>query len=385
MIRRLPIYLDHQATTPLDPRVLEAMMPYVTTEFGNASSSTHEYGWKAEAAVALARQQVAALIKAPNFKDVVWTSGTTESNNFALMGIVRAHASRGNHVITCATEHRSVLEVLRALEPMGCQTTVLPVDGNGQVDPEKVRQAITDKTILISIMAANHEIGTIHPIAAIGKIAKETGVYFHVDAAQACGKIPIDVQAMGIDMLSMSAHKVYGPKGIGALWIRSREPHVRIEPLLYGGGQESNRRAGTLPVPNIVGMGKAFEIAGQEMEAESIRLTNLRERLKAGLMEQVPKILINGHPTERLPGNLNVSFPGQRSDTLIPKIRDVAVSSGSACASSETAKPSYILQALGGHKDRAVSSIRFGLGRFNTEEEIDFAIDRVVEAVTASG
>jgi len=382
---KLPIYLDHHATTPVDPHVFEAMRPYFTEHFGNASSKTHAFGWRAEEAVTLAREQVAKLIHAEP-KDVVWTSGTTESNNFALMGVVRAQSKRGDHVITCATEHRSVLEVLRALEPLGVKTTVLPVDGNGTVDPQAVREAITDRTILISIMAANHEIGTIHTGVVngdIGKIAKEKGVYFHVDAAQACGKIPIDVKAMGIDLLSMSAHKVYGPKGVGALWIRSREPHVRIEPLLYGGGQESDRRPGTLAVPNIIGMGRAFEIAGLEMDAESKRLTNLRERLKTGLLEQIPKVLLNGHPTDRLPGNLNLSFLGQRSDALIPKIRDIAVSSGSACASSETAKPSYVILALGGAKERAVSSLRFGLGRFTTEEEIDFAVERVVEAVNA--
>lgn len=379
MTLKLPIYLDGNSTTPVDPRVFEAMCPYFTEHFGNPSSKTHVFGWRAEEAVTLARERVAKLVHAEP-KEVVWTSGTTESNNFALQGVVRALSKQGNHVVTCATEHRSVLEVLKALEPLGVNATVLSVDGNGTVDPQDVRDAITDKTILISIMAANHEIGTIHPIADIGRIAKEKGVYFHVDAAQACGKIPIDVKAMGIDLLSMSAHKIYGPKGVGALWIRSREPHVRIEPLLYGGGQESERRAGTLAVPNIVGMGRAFEIAGAEMEPEANRLTALRERLKSGLLEQIPKVLLNGHPTQRLPGNLNLSFLGYRSDALIPKIRDVAISSGSAC-SSEKPEPSYVIRALGGPKERAVSSLRFGIGRFNTEEEIDFTIDRVVEAV----
>lgn len=379
MTLKLPIYLDGNSTTPVDPRVFEAMRPYFTEHFGNPSSKTHVFGWRAEEAVTLARERVAKLVHAEP-KEVVWTSGTTESNNFALQGVVRALSKQGNHVVTCATEHRSVLEVLKALEPLGVNATVLSVDGNGTVDPQDVRDAITDKTILISIMAANHEIGTIHPIADIGRIAKEKGVYFHVDAAQACGKIPIDVKAMGIDLLSMSAHKIYGPKGVGALWIRSREPHVRIEPLLYGGGQESERRAGTLAVPNIVGMGRAFEIAGAEMEPEANRLTALRERLKSGLLEQIPKVLLNGHPTQRLPGNLNLSFLGYRSDALIPKIRDVAISSGSAC-SSEKPEPSYVIRALGGPKERAVSSLRFGIGRFNTEEEIDFTIDRVVEAV----
>ncbi|HEX5037745.1 MAG TPA: aminotransferase class V-fold PLP-dependent enzyme [bacterium] len=379
---KTPIYLDHHATTPLDPRVLEAMTPFFTEHFGNPSSKTHAFGWKAEEAVTVARGQVAKLINADP-RDVVWTSGTTESNNLAIQGVAAALRDKGDHLITCATEHRSVLEVMKALEPAGFKITVLKVDGNGLVDPDDVRAAITDRTILVSIMAANHEIGTIHPTAEIGKIAKEKGVYFHVDAAQACGKIPVDVKAMGIDLLSMSAHKVYGPKGVGALWIRSREPHVRLQPLFQGGGQESERRPGTLAVPNIVGMGKAFEIAGELMAAEAARLTRLRERLKTGVMEQVPGVQLNGDPTRRLPGNLNLSFLGQRSDALIPKIRDVALSSGSACA-SETAEPSYVLRALGGQKERAVSSLRFGIGRFNTEEDIDLAIERVVEAAQPS-
>jgi len=379
MSLKIPIYLDHNSTTPVDPRVFDAMRLYFTEHFGNPSSKTHIYGWQAEEAVTIAREQVARLIQAEP-KEIVWTSGTTESNNFALQGVVRALAKKGNHVITCATEHRSVLEVLKMLEAQGVQVTIVPVDGNGTVDLQAVCDAITGKTILISIMAANHEIGTVQPIAEIGKIAKEKGAYFHVDAAQACGKIPIDVKAMGIDLLSMSAHKVYGPKGVGALWIRSREPHVRIEPLMVGGGQESERRAGTLAVPGIVGMGKAFEIAGREMQEESVRLTALRERLKAGLFEQIPKVLLNGHPTERLPGNLNVSILGYRSDTLIPKMKDIAISSGSACA-SEKPGPSYVIQALGGPKERAVCSLRFGLGRFTTEVDIDRAIESVVQAV----
>ncbi|HSA59240.1 MAG TPA: aminotransferase class V-fold PLP-dependent enzyme [bacterium] len=382
MALKLPIYLDHHATTPVDPRVFEAMVPFLTEHFGNPSSKTHAFGWRAEEVVTLAREQVARLIHA-EAREVIWTSGTTESNNWALRGVAMAHQKRGNHIITAATEHRSVLEVVRALENLGFQPTVLPVDGNGIVDPGQVRQAITGKTILISIMAANHEIGTIHPVAAIGEIAKEKGVLFHVDAAQACGKIPVDVEAMGIDLLSMSAHKVYGPKGVGALWIRAREPHVRIEPLFYGGGQERGLRPGTLAVPAIVGMGRAFEIAGMEMESESKRLVLLREHLRKGLMDRIPNVILNGHPTDRLPGNLNLSFLGRRSDALIPKIRDVAVSSGSACASSETAKPSYVIEALGGPSERALSSLRFGLGRSTTEEEIDFAIERVVEAVRA--
>jgi cysteine desulfurase len=383
MALKFPIYLDHHATTPVDVRVLESMLPFLTEHFGNPASKTHAFGWRAEEAVEMARERVARLIRADP-KEIVWTSGTTESNNLALTGAALANREKGDHIVSCATEHRSVLEVLRALEAKGFRTTVLPVDGNGRVDPDDVRRAVTDKTILISIMAANHEIGTIHPLVEIGKIAKEKGVLFHVDAAQACGKIPVDVNAMGIDLLSMSAHKVYGPKGVGALWVRAREPHVRIEPLFYGGGQQKGLRPGTLPVPSIAGMGRSFEIAAEEMESESEKLVSLRERLRRGLMEQVPGVILNGHPAERLPGNLNLSFPGHRSDALIPKIRDVAVSSGSACA-SETAEPSYVIRALGGPPERALSSLRFGLGRFTTEEEIDFAVERVADAVRGAG
>ncbi len=381
MIADRPIYLDHHATTPLDPRVLEAMRPYLTSEFGNAASSTHEYGWKAEAAVEAARKKVAGLIGAARPKEILWTSGTTESNNLAILGAARASAAKGRHVITSVIEHRSVLEPCQHLETRGFRVTYLPVDAQGLVDEAALERSITPETILISIMAANNEIGVLQPIAGIGRIAKKSGVLFHVDAAQACGKIPIDVEAMGIDLLSMSAHKVYGPKGVGALYVRERNPNVRLEPLMYGGGQERRLRPGTLAVPNIVGMGRCYEIAGQEMETEAIRLTALRERLQSGLQSSIPGIVVNGHPTRRLPGNLNVSFSGIRSDALIPKIRDVALSSGSACASSETAKPSYVIQALGGEADRALSSIRFGMGRFNTDEEIDIVIDRIAEAV----
>jgi len=387
MTLKLPIYLDHHATTPLDPRVLEAMMPYLTTDFGNASSATHAYGWKAEAAVELARKQVAALIGSKDPKEVIWTSGTTESDNLALIGVARADTSKGHHIITCVTEHRSVLDTARYLEGHGGRVTYLSVDADGLVNPDDVRKAIAKDTILISIMAANNEIGVIQPIGEIGRIAKEAGILFHVDAAQACGKIPMDVEAMGIDLLAMSAHKVYGPKGAGALYVRERNPKVRLEPLFHGGGQERGLRPGTLAVPNIVGMGKAFEIAGGEMEDEAERLFKLRQRLHEGLMKAlsgrggVTPPLLNGHATKRLPGNLSLSFLGVRSDALIPQIRDVALSSGSACASLETAEPSYVIRALGGDSERALSSIRFGIGRFNTEEEIDFTIQKVAVAV----
>jgi cysteine desulfurase len=375
-----PIYLDNHATTPVDPRVLEAMRPFFSEHFGNAASKTHVFGWRAEEAVNVARAQVAVLLRAADPKEIVWTSGTTESINLALIGASDANRSKGDHIVSCVTEHRAALDTLRFLETRGFRVTLLPVDASGRVDPSDVDRAIEDKTILLSFMAANNEIGTLHPIAEIGRIAKEKGVLFHVDAAQACGKIPMDVQTMGIDLLSASAHKAYGPKGIGVLYIRSRHPHVRIEPILHGGGQERGLRPGTLAVPNIVGMGRAFEIAEAERVTESARLLGLRERLKKGLMERVPKAILNGHPTERLAGNLNLSFLGLRSDALIPRVRDVALSSGSACASFETAEPSYVIRALGGPEGRALSSIRFGIGRFNTEEEIDFAIEQIAEA-----
>ncbi len=304
-----------------------------------------------------------------------------------MVGVARAYASKGRHFITSVIEHRSVLDTVRALEKDGARVTILPVDGEGLVDPEDVRKSLAQDTILISIMGANNEIGTIQPgivTGEIGRIAKEAGVLFHVDGAQICGKVSVDVEKMGIDLLSLSAHKVYGSKGIGALYVRERNPKVRLEPLFHGGGQERGLRPGTLAVPNIVGMGRALEIAGLEMETEAQRLTGLREKLKKGLMESLDEIVLNGHPTRRLPGNLNVSFLGLRSDALIPRIRDVALSSGSACASSEsgeTAEPSYVIRALGGDADRALSSIRFGIGRFNTEEEIDSVIEQVSAAV----
>jgi len=359
------------------------MTPFLTEHCGNPSSKTHIFGWRAEEAVNLAREKVASLIHA-DAKDIVWTSGTTESINLALIGAARANRARGKHIVSCVTEHRAAIDTLVYLEREGFPITWLPVDDEGCVDPADVEKAIGDETFLISFMAANNEIGVIHPVPEIGKIAKEKGVLFHVDAAQACGKIPVDVEGMGIDLLSMSAHKVYGPKGVGALYIRSRNPHVRLEPILHGGGQEKGLRPGTLAVPNIVGMGRAFEIARLEITAEAARLQALRERLKEGLLNRVPTAVLNGHPVRRLPGNLNLSFPGLRSDALIPRIRDVAVSSGSACASSETAEPSYVIRSLGGGSDRALSSIRFGIGRFNTEEEIDFVIERVAAAVVGA-
>jgi len=375
---KLPIYLDNHATTLVDPRVFEAMKPYFSEIFGNPASATHSFGWMAEEAVKQAREQVAKLIHADPKKEIIWTSGTTESINMALLGISK---NAGDHIISVVTEHRAALETLKFLEGNGIQVTYLPVDSHGLVDPENIRKAITPKTVLISVMAANNEIGTIHPIAEIGKIAKEMEILFHVDAAQACGKIPVDVQLMGIDLLSMSAHKVYGPKGVGALYIRRRNPHVKIEPLIYGGSHEGGLRGGTLNVPGIVGMGKAFEIAGQEMETESLRLVSLRDRLYQKLSDKLPQVMLNGHPTQRLAGNLNVSFLGVRSSDLISQLKDIAISSGSACTSGSL-EPSYVIRALGVGEERARSSIRIGLGRFNTEEEIYFAVDKISHAVS---
>ena len=375
-----PIYMDNHATTPVDPRVLEAMLPYFTEKFGNAASRNHSFGWEAEEAVDHARNQIAALIGAKS-KEIIFTSGATESDNLAIKGVVEFYKDKGNHVITCVTEHKAVLDSCRALERAGKATvTYLPVDKYGMVDPDDVRSAITDKTVLISIMYANNEIGTIHPIAEIGKIAKEKGVIFHCDAVQAVGKIPVDVEKAGIDLASISAHKIYGPKGVGALYVRSKGPRVRLTPQMDGGGHERGMRSGTLNVTGIVGLGTACEIAGKEMAEEARRLIQLRSQLQAGLFERLDEIYLNGHPTERLPGNLNVSFAYVEGESLLMGINDIAVSSGSACTSA-TLEPSYVIRALGIDEELAHSSIRFGLGRFNTEEEVDYVTDRVSKEV----
>jgi len=377
---KLPIYMDNHATTPMDQRVLGAMLPYFTEKFGNAASRNHSFGWAGEEAVDKARGQIAALINAKS-KEIIFTSGATESDNLAIKGVVEFYKDKGNHVITCVTEHKAILDSCKALERAGKATvTYLPVDQYGMVDPDDVRRAITDKTVLITIMAANNEIGTIHPIAEIGRIAKEKGIVFHSDATQGVGKIPMDVEKAGIDLLSASAHKMYGPKGIGILYVRSKGPRVRLTPIIDGGGHERGLRSGTLNVPGIVGMGAASEIAGQEMEQESARLCSLRDKLQAGLFERLDEVYLNGHPTQRLPGNLNVSFAFVEGESLLMGIRDVAVSSGSACTSA-TLEPSYVIRALGTEEELAHSSIRFGLGRFNTEEEVDFVAQRVTEEV----
>ena len=377
---KLPIYMDNHATTPMDKRVLDAMLPYFMDKFGNAASRNHSFGWAAEEAVDKARGQIAALINAKS-KEIIFTSGATESDNLAIKGVVEFYRDKGNHIITCVTEHKAVLDSCKALERAGKATvTYLPVDKYGMVDPEDVRRAITDKTVLISIMSANNEIGTLHPIAEIGKIAKEKGVIFHCDATQGVGKMPLDVEKAGIDLLSASAHKIYGPKGVGILYVRSKGPRVRLTPIIDGGGHERGLRSGTLNVTGIVGFGAACEVAGQEMGEEIHRLHSLRDKLQAGIFERLDEVYLNGHPTERLPGNLNLSFAYVEGESLLMGMKDIAVSSGSACTSA-TLEPSYVIRALGTEEELAHSSIRFGLGRFNTEEEVDFVAQRVTDEV----
>lgn len=380
MTPTLPIYLDYHATTPVDPAVFETMRPYFSDNFGNPASSSHSFGWRAEEAVKRAREQVAKLINAADPKEIIWTSGTTESINMALKGIAVTHKERGNHLITCVTEHRATLGVMEYLEKNGYKVTYLPVKSDGQIALDQLERSMTGKTILISLLAAHNEIGVLYPLKEIGTIAHNHKVLFHVDGAQACGKIPLDVQGMKIDLLSMSAHKLYGPKGIGALYVRKRAPTVELLPLIHGGSQESGLRAGTLAVPNIVGMGKAFEIAQNIMEQEAPRLKQLRNRLYQGFCERLGEIPINGDSINRLPGNLNVSFSGVRSDAIMAKLHDIAVSSGSAC-SSGSLEPSYVIRSLGVGEERARSSIRFGLGRFSTEEEINYTIERMTDVI----
>ena len=378
---KFPIYLDNHSTTPMDPRVLEAMLPYFTEKFGNAASRNHAFGWAAEEAVEQARKQIARLIHADP-KELVFTSGATESDNLALKGVVEMYKEKGDHIITYQTEHRAVLDTAKTLESKrGLKVTYLPVDKYGMVSPDDVRNAITDKTILISIMLANNEIGTINPVKEIGKIAKEKGILFHCDATQGVGKIPVDVQEMGIDLMSFTAHKIYGPKGVGALYVRKKAPRVRIAPLIDGGGHERGMRSGTLPVPLIVGFGKACELCEQEMPAESAKVSKLRDRLQDGIMKGLDEVYLNGHPTQRLPHNLNISFAYVEGESMLMGLKEIALSSGSACTSA-TLEPSYVLRALGVGSDLAHSSIRFGLGRFNTVEEVDYTIKRIIEVVT---
>lgn len=372
---KFPIYMDNNATTRTDPRVIEAMLPYFSERYGNAASRNHSFGWEAEEAVERAREQVAGLIGATP-KDIVFASGATESDNLAVKGVAGMYSKKGDHIVTVATEHHAVLDPCKRLEREGFRITVLPVDRYGRVTAGQVADALTEQTILVSVMAANNEIGTLQPIGEIGRLCKDRGVLFHTDAVQAAGKIPLDVNALGVDLLSLSAHKMYGPKGVGALFVRRQDPRVRLDPLFDGGGHERGMRSGTLPVPLIVGFGKACEICLQEMDGESQRLLGLRERLRQGIMSRVTDVSLNGHPTDRLPGSLNLSFAYVEGEALMMGMKDVAISSGSACTSASL-EPSYVLKAIGVSDDLAHSSIRFGLGRFNTEEEVDYVIDAV--------
>ncbi len=373
------IYLDNNATTPVDPRVFEAMAPYFCDVFGNAASKSHAWGWKAEDAVETAREQAARLIGA-DAKDLVLTSGATESDNLAIKGVAEMYREKGNHIITCRTEHKAVLDTCEYLQGKGFDVTWLDPDEFGRVSPQQVAEAIGERTILITLMAANNEIGTLHPIAGIGEVAKRRGVFFHCDAAQAVGKIPIDVDAAGIDLLSFSAHKMYGPKGVGALYVRRRNPRVRLACQMHGGGHERGMRSGTLNVPGAVGLGAAAEICRQEMDDEGQRLRAMRDRLHRGIADNLDHVNLNGHPDERLPNTLNLSFAYVEGEAMMMRIKDVAVSSGSACTSASL-EPSHVLKAIGVSEDLAHSSIRFSVGRFNTPEEMDRAAERIVAAV----
>ncbi|NQV83777.1 MAG: IscS subfamily cysteine desulfurase [Rhodospirillales bacterium] len=378
-----PVYLDNQATTPLDPRVLEAMMPFFTEKFGNPHSQNHLYGWEAEEAIEAARGKIAALIGASE-KEIIFTSGATESNNLAIKGTARLHKSEApgaqkNHVVTCVTEHKCVLESCTALEREGITTTYLPVSANGLIDLDQLRGAISEKTILVSIMGVNNEIGVIQPLAEIGTLCREHDVFFHTDAAQAVGKIALDVDTMGVDLMSISGHKFYGPMGVGALYIR-RRPRVRLEPMVSGGGQEQGIRTGTLATPLCVGLGEAAEIATREMDTEATRLGKLRDRFLEKLLPRIDNVTINGDMEKRIPGNLNLSFPGVQADTLLAGLKNLALSTGSACASGSP-EPSYVLEALGLSNDLSSTSVRVGLGRFTTEQEIDFATETIAAEI----
>jgi cysteine desulfurase len=373
-----PIYLDYQATTPCDPRVLQAMLPYFMEEFGNPHSRNHAYGWKAEEAVEVAREQVAKLINADP-KAVIFTSGATESNNLAIKGVAHFYKDQKNHIITCATEHKCVLDSCRHLEQEGFKVTYLPVNAKGIIDLNQLKETITEKTVLVSIMAVNNEIGVIQPLAEIGKICREKGVFFHTDAAQAVGKVPIDVEAMNIDLLSISGHKIYGPKGIGALYVR-RKPRVRLVSLIDGGGQERGMRSGTLSPPLCVGLGEACAISQNEMETENKRLQDLKERFYKLITTELEEVYVNGDYDQRIPGNLNLSFAHVEGEGLMMGIKDLAVSSGSACTSASL-EPSYVLRALGVEEEMAHTSLRIGFGRFTTETEVDMAARKIINEV----
>ncbi len=377
---KCPIYLDNHATTPVDHRVLDSMLPFFSEKYGNAASKNHAFGWEAEAAVDSAREQVAQLIGAASPREIVFTSGATESDNLAIKGVARAYREKGNHIVTCVTEHKAVLDSCKVLEKDGFKITYLPVQPNGVINIEALDDALTDKTILISIMAANNEIGTIQPVKEIGRLAKQKGIPFHSDATQGVGKIPVDVQEMGIDLLSLTAHKMYGPKGIGALYVRASQPRIKIAPMIDGGGHERGMRSGTLNVPGIVGLGASCAIAQKEMGAEGERLIALRERLRSGILEQLDEVYVNGDVLKRLPGNLNMSFAYIDGESLMMGLKEIAVSTGSACTSASL-EPSHVLRAIGLDESLAHASIRFGLGRFNTADEIDYTVGRVAEEV----
>ena len=379
MTPHFPIYLDYGATTPCDPRVVDAMIPWLREHFGNPASRSHAYGWEAEAAVEKARADVAALIGADP-REIVWTSGATESNNLAIKGVAEMYREKGNHIITCVTEHKAVIDTCKKLEKQGLRVTYLPVQKDGRISLDDLKAAITDKTILISIMTANNEIGVLQPIAEIGAIAKEKGILFHTDGVQAVGKVPFDVNALKVDLVSISAHKMYGPKGVGALYVRRRNPRVLLAEQINGGGHERGMRSGTLNVTGIVGLGKAAEICRQDMEKDTARLRALRDRLNDALHKNLDEIFVNGSMEHRLPHSLNISFAYVEGESLLMGINDVAVSSGSACTSASL-EPSYVLKALGAGDDLAHSSIRFGLGRWTTEEEVDYVVDKLTKVV----
>ena len=376
---KLPIYMDYHATTPVDPRVVQAMVPFFTEHFGNPASRNHAFGWEAEEAVDEARKHVADLIGA-SAKEVIFTSGATEANNLAIKGVAEMYREKGNHIITCVTEHKAVIDTCKKLEKQGGRVTYLPVQKDGRIDIGQLRDAITDKTILITIMTANNEIGVLQPIAEIGAIAKEKGVLFHTDAVQAAGKVPFDVNQMKVDLVSLSAHKMYGPKGVGALYVRRRNPRVLLAEQISGGGHERGMRSGTLNVTGIVGFGKAAAIAKAEMATEAERLRGLRDKLNAALHANLDEIFVNGSVEHRLPHSLNISFAYVEGESLLMGINDVAVSSGSACTSASL-EPSYVLKALGAGDDLAHSSIRFGLGRWTTEEEVNYVVERLTNVV----
>jgi len=380
MAIQLPIYMDNHATTPVDPRVLDAMLPYFNAKFGNAASRSHVFGWTAEEAVDYAREKIAKLIGADSEKEIVFTSGATESDNLALKGIAEFLKDKGDHIITSVVEHKAILDSCKRLEKDGFRVTYLGVGQDGRVDPDDVRKAITDKTILVSIMLANNEVGTVNPIAEIGQITRERGVLFHSDAVQGIGKVPFDVQKMNVDLASITAHKMYGPKGVGALYIRRSKPRVRLVALVDGGGHERGMRSGTLNVPGIVGFGKAADLMLQDGPAENVRILGQREHLRKRLTSALDEVQLNGSLQHRLPGNLNVSFAFVEGEAMMMAIKDVAVSSGSACTSASL-EPSYVLRAMGVGEELAHSSIRFGIGRFNTDEEIEYVANLVIDSV----